>query len=260
VERGLPFFVEKPLAVSASQAEALVLRLRERPITNMVGFMTRYIAAFQKGREIVRSGCLGRLQRVTASIYVSQLFTRGTSWRYERKTAGGGVLLSQGSHLLDLLTWYFGAVTRVNADVHSVYSEEVEDFAHVMLEFESGLRAWMDCSWSVRHKRMVQTTIEILGDNGSLVINDDEVRLYLDDPAGGMAAGWTIFTAPDLYRSVQFDVGGPQYTREDEAFVAALREGAAAEPDVMQALRVQRVVDAGYASANKHGAPVTVAA
>jgi predicted dehydrogenase len=260
VERGLPFFVEKPLAVSAGQAETLVLRLRERPTTNMVGFMTRYIDAFQRGREIVRSECLGRLQRVTATIYVSQLFTRGTGWRYERKTAGGGVLLSQGSHLLDLLTWCFGAVGRVNAEVHSVYSEEVEDFAHVMIEFESGLRAWMDCSWSVRHKRTVQTTIEVLGDNGALVLSDDDVRLCLDDPAGGMAAGWTIFTAPDLYRSVRFDVGGPQYTREDQAFVAALRDGAAAEPDVMQALHVQRIVDAAYASANKRGAPVTVAA
>jgi predicted dehydrogenase len=260
VERGLPFFVEKPLAASAGQAESLALRLRQRPTTNMVGFMTRYIDAFQKGREIVRSGCLGRLQRVTATIYVSQLFTRGTGWRYERKTAGGGVLLSQGSHLLDLVTWYFGAVLCVNAEVHSVYSEEVEDFAHVMIECESGLRAWMDCSWSVRHKRTVQTTIEVLGDNGALAVTDEDVRLWLDGPAGGLAAGWTIFTAPDLYRGVQFDVGGPQYTREDEAFVAALRDGAAAEPDVMQALHVQRIVDAAYASANKRGAPVTVAA
>jgi len=258
VERSLPFFIEKPLAVSANQAEELVRALREHPTKNMVGFMTRYVDAFEKGYEIVHSRCLGPLQQVKASIYVSQLFARGKGWRYDRKTAGGGVLLNQGSHLLDLLVWYFGPVVRINADIHSVYSEEVEDFAHVMLEFESGLQAWMDSSWSVRHMRTVQATIEIHGTNGTLTVTDDGVRLFLDKASAGMAAGWTVLTAPDLYRSVNFDVGGPQYTREDQVFLSALTGGPTAEPDVMQALHVQRVVDSAYASADKKGAPVSV--
>jgi predicted dehydrogenase len=142
--------------------------------------------------------------------------------------------------------------------MHSVYSEEVEDFAHVMLEFESGLQAWMDSSWSVRHLRTVQTTIEILGANGSLTVTDDGIRLFLDKASAGLASGWTVLTAPDLFRSVDFDVGGPQYTREDQAFLSALRSGTPAEPDVMQAFHVQRVVDSAYASASKKGAPVRV--
>ncbi len=254
-ERGLPFFVEKPLATSAAQAAPLVVQLRRRPVPQMVGFMARHIDSFQKAKEIIASGCLGRLQRVTATIYVSQLFKRGKGWRYDRKISGGGVLLSQGSHLLDLLTWYFGRVVRVNADILSVYSAEIEDFAHVILEFDDGLRGWVDCSWSVRNKRTVETTIDVLGDNGSLIVNDDTVRLLLDEVAGGWPAGRTVLNATNLYRGVPVDIGGPQYTREDESFVNAILTGSMCEPDVKQGFHVQQIVDAAYASAMQSGAP-----
>src|SRR6185295_17316655 len=182
----------------ASQAEPLRRTLRQKSLPNMVGFMTRFIDSFVKAKSILDAGSLGRLQRVTGTIYVSQLFSRGEGWRYDRQVSGGGVLLSQGSHLLDLLTWFFGPVERVNADVLAAYSAEVEDFAHVVLQFRSGLHAWVDASWSVRGKRTVQTTIDVLGDNGELIVTDDTVQLTLDKMAGGYAAGRTVFQAPSL--------------------------------------------------------------
>lgn len=258
-QRRLPFFIEKPLATSATQALPLVTALQEQPLPHMIGYMTRHVDTFAKGQTLLASGCLGRLQRVTATIYVSQLFTRGRGWRYERQVAGGGVLLSQGSHLLDLLTWYFGPVARVNADILSVYSAEVEDFAHLLLTFDSGLRGWVDCSWSVRFRRTIETTIDILGDNGSLMVTDDTVRLFLDTAADGLAAGLTLWRAPDLYRGVEVDIAGPQYTREDQAFLDALRTGHMPQPDIGQALHVQQIVDAAYASAAQHGTPEILA-
>ncbi|MBI1892815.1 MAG: Gfo/Idh/MocA family oxidoreductase [Candidatus Rokubacteria bacterium] len=258
VESRVPFFVEKPLATSARQADRLVAALARRPTPNMVGFMTRHVDAFEKARGILLTGCLGRLQRVTGTIYVSQLFTLGKGWRYDRVVAGGGVLLSQGSHLLDLLTWYFGPVARVNAEIQSLYSIEVEDAAHAMLEFESGLRGWVDCCWSVRFRRTVETTIDVLGDNGALVVTDDMVCVFLDRQAGGLSAGTTMLTAVDLFRPVEVDVGGPQYTREVQAFLDALCSGRHPEPDVAQALHVQRIVDAAYSSARRAGAPERV--
>ena len=258
VRRGIPFFVEKPLAASGDQAMELAAALRETPMPHMVGYMTRFVDSFEKACAVVQSGCLGRLQRVTATIYVSQLFARGQGWRYDQKVSGGGVLLSQGSHVLDLLTWYLGPAVRVNAEIFPIYSREIEDSATVLLEFESGLRGWLDCCWSVRFRRTVETTIDILGENGSLVVTDDAVRLFLDEAAGGMPAGRTAWTAADLYRGVEVDVGGPQYTREDQAFLGALRTGSKAEPDCFQALHVQQIVDAAYASSLAKGAPEAI--
>ncbi|MEK7872569.1 MAG: Gfo/Idh/MocA family oxidoreductase [Chloroflexota bacterium] len=90
VRHRVPFFVEKPLAVSVEQAAELGRALRESPTPHMVGFMTRFVEAFRKGKELIASGCLGRLQRVQATIYVSQLFAQGEGWRYDRKVSGGG--------------------------------------------------------------------------------------------------------------------------------------------------------------------------
>jgi predicted dehydrogenase len=253
LENGIAFFVEKPLAVSAEQADPLIRALRKKPIPHMVGFMTRFVDSFQKGKEILLSGALGVPHRVTATIYVSQLFKTGSGWRYDKTKSGGGVLLSQGSHLLDLLTWYLGPVKRVNAEILSVYSMGIEDFAHVFLEFESGLKGWMDSSWSVRFKRVVETTIEILGANGVLTITDDSVNLFLDKATGGWPAGRTKFRASDLYRGVTVDVAGPQYTREDESFIQAIQAKRFAAPDAFQALHVQKIVDAAYASSRTRG-------
>jgi predicted dehydrogenase len=255
LQKRVPFLVEKPLAVSAAQAQELVQSIQQNPLPNMVGFMTRFVSSFAKGQTIIASGCLGHIQRVTGTIYVSQLFTRGKGWRYDRKVSGGGVLLSQGSHLLDLLTWYFGHVVRVNAEVLSVYSPEIEDFAHVMLEFRSGLRGWIDSSWSVRGKRTLETSIDILGDNGSLFINDDTVRLHLDQPSPNWSVGQTLWRAPDLYQSVPVDIGGPHYTREDQAFLTTLQTQTMPAPDVLQAYHVQQLIDAAYASSVAAGAP-----
>lgn len=260
VERGLPFLVEKPLAESAASARPLLAALAARPLPNMVGFMTRFVDTFARGREAVASGCLGRVQRVTASIYVSQIFGRGRGWRYLRKRSGGGVLINQGSHLLDLVTWYLGPVARVNARTQAVWSDEVEDFAHLVLEMRSGVIGWLDCSWSVRGRRAVETTIEVLGDRGVLTVTDDTLRLSLDRAAEGWPAGHTVETAADLFRPVPFDVGGPQYTREDLRFVEAVAAGRAAEPDARQGFHVQAVVDAAYRSAAAGGAPAEVEA
>jgi predicted dehydrogenase len=256
LERKLPFFVEKPLAASVAQARQLVDALQRTPVPHMVGFMTRFVDSFAKAKEFIP--CLGRLQRVTGTIYVSQLFTRGKGWRYDRKVSGGGVLLSQGAHLLDLLTWYFGPVRRVNAEVISAYSEQIEDFGHVMLEFQSGLRCWVDCSWSVRGKRTVETTIEALGDNGALTVTDDTVRLFLDEAVGGMPAGRTLLRATDLWRPVPVDIAQPQYTHEDVLFVESVRAGKPMQPDARQGLHVQQIVEAAYESAAAAGAPRTI--
>lgn len=258
IERGIPFFMEKPLALTAAQGRDAMSALAARPTVNLVGYMTRFVDSFEKAHAILESGCLGHLQRVTATIYVSQLFGRGRGWRYDRKTAGGGCLHAQGSHLLDLLTWYFGPVVRVNAEVMSAYSTEVEDFAHVLLEFRSGLRAWLDSSWSVRSHRTLETTVDVLGDNGALVVNDDSVSLWLEKSAGAFVAGRTAWTAADLYRGVPIDVAGPQYTREDLTFLNAVRDNSPVQPDAGQAYHVQQIIDAAYTSSLSNGAPVWI--
>jgi len=258
VEQGIPVFIEKPLALSGRQARPLVDALDRRPLPNMVGYMGRYLDTFAKAREIVASGALGALQMLRASMYVGQLFRTGKGWRYDKAVSGGGVLITQNSHVVDKLLWMFGDVEWVSGQTTALYSNTVEDHAHVYFAFRSGLRGFMDASWSARHYRAPTMAIHVQGANGTLDVDDDSVRLFLDCAHGPYDADWSEWRKPDLYRGVTFDIGGPHYTRQAEEFLAAVQGGPNPASDVRSAYRVQCVIDAIYLSAERRGAPVTM--
>jgi predicted dehydrogenase len=250
VSAGVPFLVEKPLAPRVADAAPLLEALQKTPVTNAVGYMARHIDTFAKAKDVVHAGVLGKLVHLQATMYVSQLFRKGQGWRYDPHFSGGGVLVTQNSHLVDLLLWLFGPVARVTGHVKRVYSEHVDDFAHAILEFESGLSGFIDTSWSVRHHRTVDLSIAVHGENGTVQVTDDDVRLFLDDAQGRYPAGWTVWRKPDLFEGVALDVGGPEYTRQDEQFLAAAAGRRPVECDVMSAVRVQRVIEGIYESAS----------
>jgi predicted dehydrogenase len=258
VGQGIPVFIEKPLALSGRQAQPLLEALARRPVANMVGYMGRYIETFAKAKAIVTSGALGRRQMLRSSMYVALLFRAGKGWRYDKGVSGGGVLITQNSHLVDKLLWLFGDVRSVSAHTGALYSPTVEDHAHLVFAFASGLTGFMDASWSARHFRTPAIAIHVQGEAGTLDVDDDSVRLFLDAPAGGWDAGWSEWRKPDLYEGVSFDSGGPQYTLQAEAFLAAVRGGPNPESDVRSAWRAQCVIDAAYLSAERGGAPVAI--
>jgi len=259
VDQGVPVFIEKPLALNAAQARPLQEALVKRPVVNAVGYMGRYVATFRKAKEIIASGALGRLQMMRANMYVGQLFQPGKGWRYDKEASGGGVLITQNAHLIDKLLWMFGPVERVNGNVTSLYSKTVEDHANAFLQFENGLVGSFDASWSERHVRKPSMSIHVQGSAGTLDVDDDEVRLFLDADHGDLKAGWTTWRMPDLFEPVTFDVAGPYYTQQAEAFLNAVRGGDAVSSDVASAVRTQQVIDAIYLSAERSGAPVHIA-
>ena len=259
LKNDIPFLMEKPLSVKAPDAEILLAELEKKPITNMIGYMARNIDSFKKGKEIIDAKALGNIINVKGTVYVSQLFSKGKGWRYDPKISGGGVLESQGSHLLDLLYWYFGPIKKVNSDVLSVYSPGIEDFAHVTMDFKSGLKGWIDSSWSVRFKRKMELKLEILGENGNLVITDDTIDLFLDEAVGEYSAGKVFYSANDLFTGVHIDINGAKFTNQDMEFVNAIVEKRQTTPSIADGYHIQKVVDACYESANGQGKPVEIA-
>lgn len=255
VARGIPVFIEKPLSLNAGQAAPLLASLRQRPVVNMVGYMTRFVDTFRKGKELVATGVLGRPQLLKGSMYIGQLFKRGKGWRYDKAASGGGVLTTQNSHVVDLLLWYFGDIDWVSAHTTRLYSEQVEDHAHVFMQFANGLRGYFDASWSARHYRTPTVEIHVQGENGTLDVDDDGVRLFAVDAAAGFTAGWHNWRKPDLYRGTVFDIGGPNYTEQALQFLQAMRGTGSVESDVNSAYKVQQVIDAAYRSADQDGSP-----
>ena len=248
VDRGIPFFVEKPLGISVDDCLPLLDVVKQQPVINMVGYCKRFVDTFKKAKEIIDSDALGDLIYFNSSMYVSQLFSGGKGWRYKKESSGGGVLNTLAAHLIDLLLWFFGDVALVNGNVKSYYSRDVEDFVHSYLSFESGLEGYLDTSWSVRNHRLPEIKIEVHGENGMLVVTDDYVKIYLD-----RESSWTTYYKQDLYEGVDFDLGGPEYTIEDKYLIESIRNKRGTEIDVFEGFKVQNVIEAIYKSASdKH--------
>ncbi len=256
--RKIPFLLEKPLSLNAGEAMPLISKLQNTPITNMIGYVYRFLDSFVKGKEILDSGCLGNIQRVNANIYISQLFQKGKGWRYDPKQSGGGVLMSLGSHVIDLLTWYFGSVKSVVGKVKSVYSAGIDDFAHLIMEHSAGVTSILDCSWSVRFKGKIDVKIDILGDNGTLVVSEDSILLFLDKPTIDYKNGKNIYNANDLFRPVPIDIGTPKFTFQNLHFLNSIKSNLSGSPDIKQGYHVQQIVDAGYSSSLQRCIPVTI--
>lgn len=258
VKAGIPVFIEKPLSLTADECCPLLDELKNRPVPNMVGYMNRYHDIFCEAKKILDEGTLGRLQTFRVSMYISQLFKKGKGWRYDRSLAGGGVLITQNSHLIDLMQWMFGEIEEVSGHERKVYSESVEDAFHGFLYFKNGLTGFMDSSWSMKHFRTLTIQLYVQGEHGSIEMSDDEIKLYLDGDRGKYQKGWTQFKKPDCFHGVSFDVGGPTYTRQAHAFLEGITQGKRIESDILSAYRVQCVIDALYRSSSERGKPIKV--
>lgn len=247
--RGIDFFVEKPLGLRAADCVDLVAGASRPNVITMVGYCKHFVDTFAKAKELLSSGILGEPIYFTSSMYVSQLFSTGTGWRYKKESSGGGALNILGTHLVDLLLWFFGDVARVTGAVKSHYSSEVEDFAHAYLWFKRGLEGSLDVSWSVRNYRLPEIKIEVQCDGGVMSVSEDYLRYSLD--SGGESI---VLYKQDLFRGVPVYVGGAEYTLEDQHFIECVRSRRKSDLDVGYGHAVQLVTDAIYLSANKRRA------
>lgn len=234
-------FVEKPLSSNFDSSKKLCEAVEQTGITNMVGFQKRYAATFKRAKEVISRGVIGTPQFFRGYSFMSDIFKKGQGWRFQPES--GGVTLEVGPHLLDLIIWYFDEPSGVSGFRKKLYSDEVEDYAHITMEFKSGLVGYADISWSIRNYRLPEVYLEVHGTNGTLTVSDDFVKMQLDSDQSDMPAGTQIFRRPELQPSVRFLLGDPEFCEEDQAFVSALRDRKHGEPDFNEAVKVNLLMD-----------------
>lgn len=255
VRAGIPVLVEKPLSPRAQDADALAAVARDKGVVVAVGYMTRFLRTFARARELLQAGAIGKVLTFRATMYVGQLFSQGKGWRYDPEKSGGGVMITQNSHLVDLLVWYFGELATANGFTRKFYSKDTEDYVHSYLSFTNGVTGFFDASWSYRHHRTPIISIHVEGVDGTLDVDDDSLRVYTERTDAEVGTGWHTFTNPELDTGCTFDIGGPQYTAQAEDFVSAIRGGTLVGSSLGEAQYVQGVIDTIYESARQGGAP-----
>lgn len=135
VEAGKHVLVEKPAARSVRELETVVAASQHKPVVVRVGFNHRYHPALRKARELVDGGAIGGLMYVRGRYGHGGRLGYEKEWRANPHLAGGGELLDQGVHLIDLARWFLGDFVEVDGFAHTYYWDmPVEDNGFLVLK------------------------------------------------------------------------------------------------------------------------------
>jgi UDP-N-acetyl-2-amino-2-deoxyglucuronate dehydrogenase len=171
---GKHVFCEKPIDVALDQVDALNQTCREHGVQLGAVFQSRMGDSGRFLKEAVESGRFGKLSQCSAYIpwFRSPEYYAGSDWRGTWELDGGGALMNQGIHAVDMLLWIAGEVVEVSARCQTRFHEiEVEDNAVAWLKFASGAIGVVQastCLFPGQPKR-----IEVMGEKGSVVMVDD---------------------------------------------------------------------------------------
>jgi predicted dehydrogenase len=169
VARGKHVLVEKPAARSATELLPVVAAAKDAGVLVKVGFNHRFHPAIQKARALFDEGAIGPLMYVRARYGHGGRLGYDQEWRADPNVAGGGELLDQGVHLIDLARWFAGDFTEVRGHVETFFWRmPVEDNAFLLLSTATGRVAWLHVSCT-EWKNLF--SFEIFGREGKLQVD-----------------------------------------------------------------------------------------
>ena len=243
MQAGKHVIVEKPMEINTAACDRMIAAQRATGKLMTVISQHRFDAASLLVKDLVQSGKLGRIILATAEVkwWRTQKYYDEGDWRGTWALDGGGAVMNQGIHTLDLLQWFAGDVESVFAHTRTAAHEriEVEDAAVATLTFRNGAIGTYVASTAVYDGLPVR--IDIFGTEGSAILEGDrlkEIKLKTGEVYGNeqvarhavqVARGGTASVADDAANRTQGAkegaVWGDAHRAQFEDFVRALRTG-----------------------------------
>ena len=238
---GKHVLVEKPAGRDLAEVSAVAKAADSAGRIVKVGYNHRFHPATRKAREIVDRGELGPLMFVRGRYGHGGRPGYEKEWRFQRGISGGGELIDQGSHLIDLAQWFLGEFTDVTGALRTFFWDaEVEDNVFLTLSTAAGRIAWLHATWS-EWKNLF--SFEIYGRDGKLEINGlggsygvESLSFYRMLPAMG---------PPETTRW-EYPFADLSWDAETAEFVAAIREGRRPTGDAAEAMATMSVIERIY--------------
>jgi len=149
-------FMEKPIATNINEAEEIIASAHNNSVKLMVGYPLRFNKNFRELKAKIDAGLLGDIE-IAHATYISSgpFFHRADGfspvpvpqWWWNKKLTGGGVLVDLGSHIINLLRWFFGEITDIRSQLGHRFNLDLEDSAVCLTKFDSGTTAVMTLGW-----------------------------------------------------------------------------------------------------------------
>lgn len=176
---GLHVFCEKPAGITAREAQAMAQAADKHRRIYALNFSRRIVPVYRKLRELIQAGTIGALRRMTwtsTSWLRVQSYYDSSAWRGTWAGEGGGLLLNQLPHVLDLWQWIFGMPARLQAHCGfgRFHNIEVEDDVTVVAEYTDGARVVLIGSTG---EAPGLERIEIVGDRATILVEDNRLTV-----------------------------------------------------------------------------------
>lgn len=221
LEAGLHVLCEKPLSIGIASAERMAAAARRAGRILMMASKFRYVDELARARELVDAGAIGRLLLFENAFCSHCDMTK--RWNSVPQISGGGVLIDNGCHSVDVARFLCGPLARIQAQFGiNVQLMEVEDTARILFEAASGTMGSIDLSWSL-HKE-VSSYVRLYGSEGTIEVGWRVSRMKRrgDDDWTVIGGGYDKVRAfqnqlTDFARAVR-GAGAPRITLEDALF------------------------------------------
>ena len=188
---GKTVYVEKPMANSIEECEAMIQACREANVPLFVAYYRRTLPGFLKVKELIENGTLGDIRAVNIEMYKplseSDLRNNTTNWRVDPEIAGGGYFHDLASHELDFLDFLFGKITQakgISTNQAGLYRSD--DIVSATFSFENGMvGSGLWCFTA--DKSSEKDSIRIIGSQGELSFNcfGDPMTIQLKSSVNG---------------------------------------------------------------------------
>lgn len=245
LKNGKHVFCEKPFGINAKQSATMVQAARKAKKIVKVGFNHRFQAAVLKAHEIVEKGGIGKV------LFIRSRYGHGgrkgmeKEWRFDKKISGGGELLDQGVHIVDLARWFGGEFTSVyGLAENQFWKTKLDDNAFALMKND---RVTASFHVSTTNWKNI-FSFEIYGDLGFLQIDGKggsygkETLIYAKRKLG---------MAPDM-KVFDFGDNDKSWEREWVNFIHAVWKEEKLIGDGEDGLRANQLVDAIYRSSRSH--------
>lgn len=185
VRLGVPVLCEKPFAVTPGEARRLIAAADAASVVVTMAAKFRYVDDVQRAREILDSGILGE-PILFENVFASRVSMQGR-WNAAPHISGGGVLIDNGTHSVDIARFFLGRISEVHAvEGRRVQGLDVEDTAQMFLRTEQGVIGTVDLSWSI--DKSVDYIVRICCSDGTI-----EVGWQVSRYRRAGAKEWTVF-------------------------------------------------------------------
>ncbi len=178
MQKGLHVLSEKPVAVTVSAADQMNQAARETGLKYAVMYQNRSMPVYRAAKKLIAEGQLGELYRTcfVEANYRSQAYYDSATWRATWKGEGGGVLLNQAPHGIDIFTWLAGLPEQVVAETRTRrHNIEVEDEASATLKYTNGAAGYYHTSVNECPTR---SYMELSGEKGKIIIVDGKLKFF----------------------------------------------------------------------------------